>query len=46
MKFGDGADGYKAVHSITMREDYKGGRYMNGLTDSDRWNSGPLKLVK
>jgi len=38
--------GYKAVHGISLREDYKGGRYQSALPNSDRWNSGPLQLMK
>lgn len=38
--------GYKAVHSISMHEEYFGSKYRNGVPNSDRWNSGPLKLVK
>lgn len=38
--------GYKAVHSISMHEEYFGSKYRNGVPNSDRWNSGPLNLVK
>ena len=38
--------GYKAVHYISMHEQYVGSKYTNGLPNSDRWNFGPLYLVK
>ena len=38
--------GYKAVHYISMHEEYYGSKYKNGLPNSDRWNFGPLYLVK
>ena len=38
--------GYKAVHYISMHEEYRGSKYMNGVPNSDRWNFGPLYLVK
>ena len=38
--------GYKAIHSISLHEEYSGSKYSNPLPRNDRWNSGPLDLVK
>lgn len=38
--------GYKAIHSISLHETYQGSKYMNPVPRNDRWNSGPLNLMK
>ncbi|MBQ9677087.1 MAG: hypothetical protein IJV44_03015 [Prevotella sp.] len=38
--------GYKAIHGISLHETYQGSKYMNPIPRNDRWNSGPLDLMK
>ena len=39
------SEGYKVLHSISLHEDYKGGKYSNAVQRNDTWNQ-PIKLVK